>query len=332
MNSFGRIFRVSIFGESHGKSLGAIIGGCPPGLRLSEKDFAPDLSRRRSGAKGTTARKEADMPTIASGVFKGHTSGSPITILFDNRDIISKDYESIKNTPRPGHADFTSYIKYGNCRDYRGGGHSSGRITVGLVAAGVIAKKLIGNIGINASLLEVGGMPDIDKAVEKAIKEKSSIGGIIECSATNIPAGLGEPFFDSFESALSHLIFSIPAIKGIEFGAGFKAVKMTGFEHNDEIISLDGKTASNHAGGINGGITNGNDILFRVAVKPTSSISQKQKTIDLETGEAKDIEIKGRHDVCIALRMPVIIEAALAITLADFMLIGRKIPAIMGES
>jgi len=269
LNTFGRIFRIHIFGESHGDSVGVIIDGCPPGIKIKVEDFDFDLSRRKSGAKGTTPRKENDIPKIISGLYNNFTTGSPVTILFKNADTHSSDY-NFRTHPRPGHADFVADKKYNLFNDDRGGGHFSGRITVGLVAAGVIAKKIIKETSIKAKLTEAGGSKNISKTVDEAVKSGDSIGGIIECTVKNIPTGLGEPFFDSVESLISHAVFSIPGIKGIEFGSGFDAAKMTGTEHNDLIINNKGKTKTNNAGGINGGITNGNDIFFRVAVKPTS--------------------------------------------------------------
>ncbi len=321
MNTFGRIFRISIFGESHGKSVGVTVDGCPPGIDLHEDDFMDDLARRRAGAKGTTPRKEKDLPEIISGVFQGKTTGAPITIIFRNENTRSKDYAQLKVVPRPGHADFVALKKYKGYNDYRGGGHFSGRLTLSLVAAGVIAKKIVSPVAINAQLTEAGGQSNIEKAVDEALKKRESIGGIVSCSAKNLPVGWGEPFFDSIESVISHLVFAIPAIKGIEFGSGFAAAKMTGSEHNDNIVDTEGHTQTNHAGGINGGISNGNELIFRVAVKPTSSISLPQETINLHTRQTEQLEIKGRHDACIALRVPVVLEAVTAIALADFKLL-----------
>ncbi|MBN1416525.1 MAG: chorismate synthase [Bacteroidales bacterium] len=320
MNSFGKIFRLSIFGESHGPGVGIIIDGCPAGLPITIADFADDINRRRSGAKGTTPRKETDLPAIMSGVFNNHTTGAPVMIMFGNSNTRSRDYSGLKEIPRPGHADFIAMKKYGGYQDYRGGGHFSGRLTIGLVAAGVIAKKLIAPVIIETHIMEIGGHKNSKVAIEKALEKKDSVGGIIECRAVNMPFGLGEPFFDSVESVLSHMIFSIPAIKGIEFGAGFAAAKMKGSEHNDKLISVNGKTDSNYSGGINGGITNGNDLVFKVAVKPTSSIQMKQRTLNTVTGKMTNLEIDGRHDTCIALRMPPVIEAATAIVLTDLMI------------
>lgn len=324
MNSFGRLFKLSIFGESHGASVGIVIDGCPAGIPLEQRDFEADFSRRKSGAKGTTPRREPDTPRIMSGLFEGRTTGAPIMILFENTNTRSGDYSELKDRPRPGHADLTGRQKFGGFQDYRGGGHFSGRLTLGLVAAGVLAKKIIAPSKVEATILEVGGSSDIEKALDRAIASGDSIGGIIQCSIASVPAGLGEPFFDSVEAVMSHIIFSIPAIKGIEFGAGFRAAKMTGSEHNDNIISTDGSTETNHAGGINGGISNGNEISFRVVVKPTSSTHQTQRTINLDSGQMEDLTVEGRHDTCIALRVPVVVEAAAAIVIADLMLQAQE--------
>ena len=328
MNTFGKLFKVTIFGESHGASVGIVIDGCPAGLPLKQADFEADFSRRKSGAKGTTPRKEPDTPRIMSGLFNDRTTGTPLMILFENTNTRSGDYSQLKDIPRPGHADFTGLSKFGGYQDYRGGGHFSGRLTLGLVAAGVVAKKMIAPTTVKSSILEVGGSSDIEAALDRAIENKDSIGGIIECTITSVPVGLGEPFFDSVEAVLSHMIFSIPAIKGIEFGAGFGAAKMTGSEHNDNIVSTEGSTETNHAGGINGGISNGNEICFRVVVKPTSSTHQTQRTINMHSGQVEDLAIEGRHDTCIALRVPVVVEAAAAIVMADFMLQAQEVKRI----
>lgn len=320
MNSFGNRFRVSIFGESHGPLLGIIIDGCKPGIPLSETDFMDDIRRRQPGARGTTPRVEADQPRIVSGWFNGYTTGAPLTIVFENQNVKSGDYDHILKQPRPGHADWVAMKKFDGFNDHRGGGHFSGRLTLALVAAGVVAKKIIGTIQVSARLIEAGGNTDIEAAIAKAIEEKDSIGGIIECVASPMPIGIGEPFFDSVESMLAHAVFAIPAIKGIEFGSGFGAAKMKGSEHNDRIISMDGKTDTNNAGGINGGLTNGNDLVFRVVVKPTSSTSQPQQTLNLDNGKVEELIIGGRHDTCIALRVPVVLEAVTAIVLAGFKL------------
>jgi chorismate synthase len=325
MNSFGVVFRVSVFGESHGKAIGVVIDGCPPGIPLGPDDFKTDLSRRQSGSKGTTNRREPDKPEILSGVFNGMTTGSPLTLITRNSDTISSDYDDFKNVPRPGHADYVARIKYKGFSDLRGSGHFSGRITWGLVAAGVIAKLIVRPAEICAKLISAGGITDIDLALEKAMAEGDTIGGIIECIVTNPRKALGEPFFYSAESALSHIIFSVPAVKGIEFGSGFSSATMKGSVHNDPFIDKTGKTATNNSGGINGGITNGNEIIFRVAVKPTSSTGVEQHTFDFGKENMTNLRVKGRHDTCIALRMPVIIEAAAAIALADLLMIDRGI-------
>jgi len=336
MNSFGRLFRVSIFGESHGESVGICIDGCPAGLSLSAENFLDDLERRKGGIqKGTTPRKEDDLPLFKTGLFNGKTTGAPITILFDNKNTRSEDYEKQRAVPRPGHADFVAHKKFGGFADYRGGGHFSGRLTVSLVAAGVIAKRLLGAITegeaitVSATITEIGGEKDTEKGLQKAIDAKDSVGGIIECRVSGLPAGLGEPFFDSVESLLSHAVFAIPAIRGIEFGTGFAATKMFGIEHNDAIVDMDGKTRTNHAGGVVGGITNGNELVFRIAVKPTSSTPKEQQTLNWETGQIENFSVKGRHDLCIALRVPVILEAVTAIVLTDLFLLEQRIPRIL---
>jgi chorismate synthase len=331
MNSFGIVFRVTIFGESHGPAIGVVIDGCPPGLKITAEDFLIDLKRRQSGSRGTTKRHEPDLPEIMSGVFDNITTGAPITLITRNSDKISSDYDEFKNIPRPGHADFVARYKYSGYSDMRGSGHFSGRITWGLVAAGVVAKKIASGSSISAKLISAGGSENIEEALDKAIAENDSIGGIIECRVENPPIGLGEPFFYSFESALSHLIFSIPAIKGIEFGAGFAAASMRGSSHNDPFVNRTGKTATNNAGGINGGITNGNEIVFRVVVKPTSSTGADQKTFDFKDGKMTTLKVKGRHDTCIALRIPVIVEAAASITMADMILIDRGVYGVRSQ-
>jgi chorismate synthase len=324
MNSFGRVYRITIFGESHGTAVGVVIDGCPSGIELQESDFLADLARRKSGAKGTTPRQEEDLPKIISGVFNGHTTGAPLTVLFENTNTRSSDYSFTRETPRPGHADYTASQKFGGFEDYRGGGHFSGRLTLGLVAAGVVAKKIMDPVLVEAKLIEAGGNPNIDEAIEKAVQEADSIGGVVQCIASNLPGGLGEPFFDSVEALISHMVFSIPATKGIEFGSGFAAARMKGSEHNDVFISADGKTSTNFAGGINGGITNGNDLVFRVAVKPTSSTAKSQHTFNFKTNEMVNLEVKGRHDTCIALRVPVVVESITAIVIADLLLMDQQ--------
>lgn len=330
MNSFGRIFRVSIFGESHGPQIGVVLDGVEPGIEICEDDFSADIARRKSGAKGTTPRIETDKPHIVSGVFEGHTTGAPLTVIFNNENVHSADYHEFSDIPRPGQADFAASVKYMENNDLRGGGHFSGRLTLPIVAAGVVAKKVISEVVTdetdgkvsfrdNATLIEVGGVSDPEKwpqLLDAATKEGDSLGGIVECVVDGLPAGLGEPFFDSVESLISHAVFSIPGVRGIEFGDGFKASRMKGSEHNDPFTGF-AQTSRNGAGGINGGILNGNPIVFRVAFKPTSSIHKAQHTFDFETNEMTDFQIPGRHDVCFALRTPVIVEAMAAIVIAD---------------
>lgn len=320
MNSYGTNFRISMFGESHGELIGVVMDGVPAGLPLCEDDFLGDLDRRRSGAKGTTPRKESDMPHIVSGVFEGYTTGAPVTVVFENSNTISKDYSMFREIPRPGHADFTAQVKHNFFNDIRGGGHFSGRLTLVLVAAGVVAKKMLGNISIKAEITAIGGVKEPalwNKILEDAMADGDSVGGVVECVCTGVPAGLGEPFFNSIESEIAHLAFSIPGVRGIEFGDGFAAAAMRGSEHNDCFTDKSGATATNGAGGINGGISNGNPIVFRIAVKPTSSISKIQHTTNFVTGEMVDFSVKGRHDACIALRCPVIVEAIAAIALVQ---------------
>jgi chorismate synthase len=338
MNSFGRIFRTTIFGESHGPSVGVSIDGCPAGLPLSVEDFLEDLERRKGGIqKGTTPRKEDDLPLFKSGVFNDKTTGSPITLLFDNKNTRSGDYEKSRAIPRPGHADFVARIKFGGFEDYRGGGHFSGRLTVGLVASGVIAKKLLElttdhsmqTPKVQATITEIGGEADIEKGLAKAIEAKDSVGGIVECRVSHLPSGLGEPFFDSVESMISHAVFSIPAIRAIEFGTGFAAARMFGSNHNDPLENMQGQTLTNHAGGVVGGITNGNEMVFRIAVKPTSSTPKEQQTLNWDTGKTELFSVKGRHDLCIALRVPVVLEAVTAMVLTDLLMIEQRIPRIL---
>jgi chorismate synthase len=334
MNIFGRVFRLSIAGESHGPGVIIMIDGCAAGLPLTTDDFTADIERRKGGLqKGTTPRKEDDFPIIQTGVFNGFTTGAPLTIFFENKNIRSSDYEKQRSIPRPGHADFTAHEKFGGFEDFRGSGHFSGRLTVALVAAGVVAKKLLqsaGNqINVAAQLTEVAGEADVEKGLQKAIDEKDSAGGIVECKVNGLPAGLGEPFFDSVESLIAHTVFAIPAIRGIEFGTGFAAARMFGSQHNDAIADMQGHTVTNHAGGVVGGITNGNELVFRVAVKPTSSTPKDQTSINWDTGETETFSIKGRHDLCIALRVPVVLEAVTAIVLADLMLLEQRIPRIL---
>jgi len=324
MNTFGRLFRVEIFGESHGPCVGALVDGCPAGIALCDEDFARDLSRRRPGGAGTTPRRETDAPRILSGVYQGFTTGSPLCILFDNADVKSADYDEFTALPRPGHADFTAGIKYGGFADMRGSGHFSGRLTLGIVAGGVVAKKILaatlGDVGFGTEVVAAGGQRDVAAAVAAAMRDGDSVGAVVETRVSALPAGLGEPFFDSCESVIAHMLFSIPGIRGVEFGDGFASATMRGSAHNDPFVDATGHTAKNGAGGINGGITNGNDLVVRVAFKPTSSISRPQETYNFTLGEMATLRVEGRHDACIALRGAVVVESAVAIALADLSL------------
>jgi chorismate synthase len=350
MNLFGRFYRVEIFGESHGPAVGVLIDGCPAGIPISPADLESDLERRRSGALGTTERRESDEPEILSGLFEGRSSGSPILILFRNSDTRSSDYELFKRMPRPGHADFTSRVKYGGFSDPRGSGHFSGRVTAGLVAAGAVAKLVLSSVcaendtGItrpapgdtghssgpvfSTRIVEAGGVPASDAAaLEAAISAAKaagdSIGGIVEVRVSGLPVGLGEPFFDAAESLIAHAAFAVPGVRGLEFGDGFAAARMRGSEHNDPIVDSAGRTARNGSGGINGGITNGNELVVRFAVKPASTIAAPQRTFDFVSGAMSELAPGGRHDACIALRATVVLEAACAIALADLALAYR---------
>lgn len=329
-----------VFGESHGELLGLTVDGCPAGIPLCPEDFLEDLERRKGGSRGTTPRKETDYPLLKTGIFQGHTTGAPLTILFENQNTRSSDYEKARAFPRPGHADFVASRKFAGFEDYRGGGHFSGRLTLNLVAAGVIAKKILASQGspgtefripsvdIRSRILEIGGETDPERGLMKAIEAKDSVGGIVECIVLGLPIGLGEPFFDSLESLLAHAVFSIPAVKGIEFGAGFQAARMFGSEHNDPLLDSSGHTGTNHAGGIVGGISNGNPLVFRIVVKPTSSTPREQQSLNLESGQVESFSVKGRHDLCIALRVPVVLEAVTALVLADLYLLDQHRPRV----
>ena len=360
-NSLGKIFTVTSFGESHGKCVGVVIDGCPAGLPISEKDIQTELNKRRPGTGiASTKRAEEDKVDILSGVFNKHTTGAPICLLVWNQDSDSTAYEKARALLRPGHADYTAFMKYGGFNDFRGGGRFSGRITVGYVMAGAIAQKLLDILGVEiiAHTLEIGGIKantknageiknaieqnplrcadpqateKMLKAIEQAQKEGDSLGGIIEGIALNIPTGLGEPVCDTMEGELAKALFAIPAVKGVEFGAGFAVAKMKGSENNDLFTVKRSKilTAANNSGGILGGISNGMPIVVRVAVKPTPSISQKQSTANIDTMKDAELEIKGRHDVCIVPRAVPVVSAMMAITLCDFALRARLIPEVI---
>lgn len=345
---------MSIFGESHGEMIGVVLDGVPAGLELSEKDFERDILRRKSGAKGTTPRIEADSPAIVSGVYEGHTTGAPLTVVFRNTNTHSDDYQLFADMPRPGHADLVAALKWDDCQDPRGSGHFSGRLTLPVVAAGVVAKKIltdstilddtpVGADAVSSKIVELGGIPlegtptgsgqDLNDvqgsenvlqkswldAIDDAIREGDSLGAVIECTVSQIDPGYGEPFWDSVESLIAHAVFAIPGVRAIEFGDGSKASAMKGSEHNDP-IGPDGRPQKNGAGGVNGGITNGAPIVFRAAFKPTSSIRKAQQTFNFAKGETDTLQVPGRHDVCFALRAPVVLESMTAIALADLVL------------
>ena len=324
MNSWGNRFRVTLWGESHGAQVGVTIDGVPAGIALAESDFEADLARRRAGAAGTTPRKESDAPHIVSGLYRGFTTGAPLTVEFLNENTRSGDYASLASHPRPSHADWVAMKKFHGYNDPRGGGHFSGRITLAIVTAGGVAKKILGSgVTFHTDIIEIGGSADKERfadIIESARMDRDSVGGVVECRAEGVAAGLGEPFFDSAESLMAHLLFSVPAVKGVEFGSGFAAARMRGSEHNDPIIDAEGHTSTNHAGGIVGGITNGNAIVVRAAVKPTASISREQMSFNCASGQVDSLVIKGRHDVCITLRAAVVVESAVAIALADLTL------------
>ena len=359
-NRLGKNFIITSFGESHGKCVGIVIDGCPAGLPISEKDIQLELDKRKPvNSVASTKRVEEDKVDILSGIFKGHTTGAPVCLVIWNNDIDSGSYEKSRDLLRPGHADFTALMKYGGYSDYRGGGRFSGRITAGFVMAGAIASKLLNLAGIEvlAHTVEIGGIKadavnpaairKIDKsplkcadpkavkkmlgAIEQARKEGDSLGGIIEGIVLNVPAGLGEPVFDTLEGDIAKALFAIPAVKGVEFGAGFEVVKMKGSENNDSFCIKRGKivTVTNNSGGILGGIGNGMPIVVRVAVKPTPSISRKQKTVNIDKMENDELENKGRHDVCIVPRAVPVVSAMMAITLCDYALQAKIIPEVI---
>ncbi len=357
-NTFGYLFRVTTWGESHGKAVGCVVDGCPAGLELSEDDIQKELDRRKPGGKLASPRKEKDKVKILSGVFEGKTLGTPISMIVENVDVNSKPYEEIKYLFRPGHADFTYWAKFG-IRDWRGGGRASARETVGRVMAGAIAKKILERFGVKVFgytkeiagiSCDVSGMnadeimrkaesnpvrcPDVEKAklmeevILNAKKEGDSVGGIAEIIVKNPPAGLGEPVFLKLDAYLAFAVMSVPAVKGVEIGAGFRVAKMRGSENNDPLVIRDGKIrfASNNAGGILGGISNGEDIVIRAAIKPTPSISKPQRTVNYKTMQEETIVIKGRHDPCIVPRAIPVLEAMVALVIVDCMIMQGLIP------
>ena len=360
-NSIGRVFTITSFGESHGKCVGVIIDGCPAGLPLDVVDIQKDVDRRKAGDDAaSTSRKEEDKVEVLAGVNDGYTTGAPICLMIANRDVKDADYENIKDLLRPGHADYTAYVKYGGYGDRRGGGRFSGRITAGFVMAGAVARKLLETIGVEivAHTVEIGGVyaasvkfDDIkkkagadplhcaDPAASKkmndlivaARKAGDSLGGIIEGVALNVPAGLGEPVFDRLDGDLAKALLAVPAVKGVEFGAGFAAARMKGSENNDPFVIQDGKicTDTNNAGGILGGISSGMPVVVRVAVKPVSSIVMEQETGDIKKMKKTALKIRGRHDVCIVPRAVPVVEAMMAVTLCDFAMRAGMIPRVI---
>lgn len=348
-NVWGEKIKLSIFGESHGKGIGIVIGGLPAGETLNEEEIRQMMLRRAPGLNSfSTPRKESDIPQIYSGVFNGKTTGAPLCAVITNENANSREYDAAH--PRPGHADLSAHYKYKGFTDYRGGGHFSGRLTAPITFAGSVAKQILAKRGVRvgAHVAQIGNIRDmaldpVDAAVLSRLSQQSfplidetvrtamedailrakedgdSIGGIVECAACGIPAGLGEPFFGSMESIISSMMFSIPAVKGVSFGSGFQLAKMRGSEANDPISIKNGAvyTLSNHNGGINGGITNGMPIVCSVAFKPTPSIAKEQKTVDLETMKNDTVTVHGRHDPCIVPRAAVVVEAALALCILD---------------
>ncbi len=361
-NTFGTLFRITTWGESHGSAVGVVIDGCPAGIPLDEDDIQKELNRRRPGQSDiTTPRKEEDKAEILSGVFSGKTTGAPILIMVRNKDIDSSKYEALRNTPRPGHADLTYELKYG-IRDWRGGGRSSARETVGRVAGGAVAKKILAihDIEVLGHVVELGGIrakpasiedvrenteknpvrcADEEAAVEMeamihaARSEGDSVGGIVEIIGTGVPAGVGEPVFDKLSAELAKALMSIGAVKGIEIGAGFGSALMKGSQMNDPIAIKGGKitTLTNNAGGILGGISNGEPVICRIAVKPTPSISKEQRTVDMSAMKDAKIKIQGRHDPSIPPRIVPVAEAMVALVLVDMMMRGGFISPIIGE-
>ncbi len=363
-NSIGKEFVVTTFGESHGKVVGVVVDGCPAGLPLSEADFQEELDRRiPPEPKIVSGRVEKDIAKILSGIFNGFTTGAPIALMVENKETQSSDYEAIKDLPRPGHSDYPAHIKYGDFNDYRGGGRFSGRVTVALIMAGTIAKKLLGryDIDVLAYTQSIGTVktdkrfsaaeirknknaaatrcPDLacaekmEEAIINARKEGESLGGVIECIALNMPAGIGEPLFDALDADLAKALFGVPAVKGVEFGAGFKAAQLTGSQNNDEFLLKNGKvlTSTENAGGILGGLSSGMPIMIRVAIKPTPSIAKEQKTVNLSSMENASISVKGRHDPCVVPKAVPAIEATVAITLADHLIRSGFMPKVLKE-
>jgi chorismate synthase len=363
-NSIGKEFIVTTFGESHGKIIGVVVDGCPAGLPISEADIQVELDRRiPADPKIVSARTEKDVAKILSGIFNGFTTGAPVALMVENKEVDSSDYEAIKNLPRPGHADYPAYVRYGGFQDYRGGGRFSGRVTVALIMAGAIAKKLLSKFDVDvlAYTRVVGKIksdkkfsaeeirknryaaatrcPDLEcaermeQAIVDARKEGDSIGGIVECLALNVPIGVGEPMFDSLDADLAKALFDVPAVKGVEFGLGFAIAELKGSESNDAYKMKNGKavTTTDNMGGVLGGLSNGMPIMMTVAIKPTPSVGKTQKTINLSTMENASLTVKGRHDPCVVPKAVPAIESAVAITLVDHMIRAGFIPRVLEE-
>ena len=359
-NSLGRLFTITSFGESHGRCVGIVVDGCPAGLAITEEEIQREVDKRKPEANISTKRMEEDKVQILSGIFNGFTTGAPVCLLVWNKDVDSSEYEKMRFLPRPGHADYTAFMKYGGFNDFRGGGRFSGRITAGFVMAGAIAKKLLNLISIEvlAYTIEIGGIKaepkgveevrenvyknvvrcadlaaadEMVKAIAKVKEEGDSFGGIIEGIALNVPVGLGEPVFDTLEGDIAKAIFAIPAVKGVEFGSGFSSAGKMGSENNDRFVIRNNKivTVTNNAGGILGGISSGMPIVVKVAVKPTSSIAKTQETVDLRKMESASVAVKGRHDVCIVPRAVVVVESMMAVTLCDFAIRAGLIPRVI---
>ena len=323
----GKRIHLTIFGQSHSKAIGAVIDGLPAGFKIDMRSLKAFMARRAPGQKGTTARKEADNPVILSGLVDGFTCGSPLAVMIENKDVRSADYKDFKRIPRPMHADYPASVKYDGYNDIAGGGHFSGRLTAPLCFAGGVCLQLLGQKGIEikAKLVSAGGVSGrkMQERIEAVQKAGDSVGGIVECCITGVPAGVGDSGFDSLESSFSRMLFSIPGVKGVEFGAGFEAAAMQGSIHNDAwCFDEKGnvKTKTNNHGGILGGLSTGMPITFRVAFKPTPSIALPQESVDLKSGKSTVLEIKGRHDPCIAVRAVPCVEAAAALVLCDYML------------
>ncbi len=363
-NSIGKEFIITSFGESHGKIVGVVIDGCPAGLPLSEEDIQLELDRRiPAQTRIVSGRIEKDKAQILSGVFNGFTTGAPISVIVENREVDSSSYEAIKDLPRPAHADYTAHVRYGGFNDYRGGGRFSGRVTVALVIAGAVAKKLLSRFDVDvlAYTKSIGKVktdkrftaeeirknryiaatrcPDLacaekmEETIVQARKEGESVGGVVECMALNVPVGVGEPLFDALDADLAKALFCVPAVKGVEFGLGFKVAELKGSESNDSFIMQSGKvaTSTDNMGGVLGGLSSGMPIVMRVALKPTPSISKEQKTVDLSTLKDASITVKGRHDPCVVPKAVPVIEAAVAVTLVDHMIRAGLVPKVLKE-